>query len=98
MLRKSSGPPEVIRPAEVGDPGPGTEWIDASDCGVLPALRLHLRMRERLADRVRHCFWLTVSPGVRDWQAFRLPPTLQVLHYCLRPLRLVKQELLRSGR
>ncbi|MEQ2008267.1 MAG: nucleotidyltransferase family protein [Limisphaerales bacterium] len=59
--------------------------------GVLPTLRLHLRMRERLADRVRHCFWLAVTPGVNDWQAFSLPPALHALHYCLRPLRLVSK-------
>ena len=71
---------------------------EAAPLGVLPTLRLHLRMRERMADRMRHCYWLAVSPGIQDWQAFRLPPALQVLHYCLRPLRLVKQLILRSGK
>lgn len=63
---------------------------EAAPLGLLPALRLHLRMRERLADRVCHCFWLAVTPGVNDWQKFRLPPALHPLHYCLRPLRLLK--------
>lgn len=61
--------------------------------GVLPTLRLHLRMRERRFDRIRHCFWLAITPGIQDWLEFHLPPALYPLHYCLRPLRLAKQQL-----
>lgn len=61
--------------------------------GVLPTLRLHLRMRERRFDRLRHCFWLAVTPGIQDWQASDLPPMLHGLHHCLRPLRLAARAL-----
>lgn len=64
---------------------------DSPPASVTASLRLHLRMRERLIDRVRHCFWLSVTPGIQDWQAFRLPPAIHTLHYCLRPVRLARK-------
>ena len=45
----------VGSPASVGDPGPGTEWTDASDCGVLPALvNAHAHLDLTLAEAVPH--------------------------------------------
>jgi len=64
---------------------------DSPPASVTANLRLHLRMRERFIDRVRHCFWLAVTPGIQDWQALRLSSALHLLHFCLRPLRLAKR-------
>lgn len=64
---------------------------DPLTASVASTLCLHLRMRERFVDRVRHCFWLAVTPGVPDWQEVILPPTLHWLHYGLRPFRLAKE-------
>jgi len=50
--------------------------------------RFHLRVRERLRDRVRCCLHLVFTPSQEDWQAVRLPESLSFLHYALRPFRL----------
>lgn len=70
---------------------------DPLPASVTSTLRLHLRMRERFVDRIRHGFWLAVTPSIQDWQTINLPPFLHRLHYCLRPFRLVKQQFLQSG-
>lgn len=45
----------VGSPASVGDPGQGTEWTDASDCGVLPAMvNAHAHLDLTLAEEVAH--------------------------------------------
>lgn len=67
---------------------------DTLPSSVTSTLRLHLRMRERFVDRVRHCFWLAVTPGIQDWQINNLRPVLHRLHYCLRPLRLVRMQFM----
>lgn len=66
------------------------EWANPPRTpAILPTLRRHLRMRERLADRVRHCFWFAVTPTPGDWLALPLPPHLHWAHYLLRPGRLL---------
>jgi hypothetical protein len=52
------------------------------------ALRFHLRMRERLRDRISRVFRLAATPTFEDWTWVRLPPRLLRLHYVLRPIRL----------
>jgi hypothetical protein len=54
-------------------------------------LRFHLRMRERLQDRLRHCFWLAITPTSEDWLRQPFPARLHWLHYFLRPWRLVRK-------
>ena len=54
-------------------------------------LRFHLRMRERLLDRLRHSFWLAVTPTSEDWLRQPFPAHLHWLHYILRPWRLVRK-------
>ena len=54
-------------------------------------LRIHLRMRERLMDRLRHCFWLAITPTSEDWLRQPLPAHLHWLHYFLRPWRLLRK-------
>lgn len=56
---------------------------------LLRTLRRHLQMRERLRDRVRHCFWLAVTPTPQDWLACPLPRHWHWLHYVRRPARLL---------
>lgn len=54
-------------------------------------LRTHLRMRERLADRFRHSFWLAITPTSEDWLRQPFPAHLHWLHYFLRPWRLLRK-------
>ncbi len=54
-------------------------------------LRTHLRMRERVADRLRHCFWLAITPTSEDWLRQPFPAPLHWLHYLLRPWRLLRK-------
>jgi hypothetical protein len=61
--------------------------IDSS-LGVLEALPFHLRMRERLQDRVRPCVRLTTTATVGDWALLTLPKYLFRLCYVVRPVRL----------
>ena len=48
-------------------------------------------MRERLADRLRHCFWLGITPTPEDWLRQPFPAHLHWLHYFLRPWRLLRK-------
>lgn len=50
---------------------------------------LHLRMRERLWDRVRYCVRTATTHTVGDWMALPLPRPLFFLYYGLRPIRLI---------
>jgi hypothetical protein len=56
---------------------------------LLRTLRRHLQMRERLRDRMRHCFWLAVTPTPQDWLACPLPRHWHWVHYLRRPVRLL---------
>jgi hypothetical protein len=49
---------------------------------------MHMRMRERLSDRLRYFFKLTFRPGLEDWQAIDLPAALSFLYPVLRFPRL----------
>jgi Uncharacterised nucleotidyltransferase len=49
---------------------------------------LHMRMRERLRDRVRYFFRLTIRPRIEDWQMIDLPRSLSFLYPVLRFPRL----------
>jgi hypothetical protein len=49
-----------------------------------------IRIRERLIDRLRYCFWAAV-PNMRDWEASRLPAWLWFVHILSRPMRLLKR-------
>jgi hypothetical protein len=58
----------------------------------LQASLFHLRVRERLSDRVRYCFW-ALAPNARDWSGSRLPAALSFLHVLSRPIRLLRKNL-----
>jgi hypothetical protein len=54
----------------------------------LLGIDFHLRVRERLRDRLRLRWWRLVSPTPRDWGMARLPAALAPAYYVLRCLRL----------
>ena len=64
-------------------------WLLPLQPQSLPTtVRRHLRMRERMTDRLRYCFWLAVTPTPQDWLEHPFPPGLHWAHYLLRPWRL----------
>ena len=56
--------------------------------GILESALLHLRMRERLLDRIRYVLRLGLTTTVGDLTTMRIPRALFFLYYLLRPLRL----------
>jgi hypothetical protein len=48
----------------------------------------HVRVRERLRDKVRFSLNLALGPAMADWTFLSLPPTFSFLYYLLRPVRL----------
>jgi hypothetical protein len=56
--------------------------------GILESALLHLRMRERLLDRIRYVLRLGLTTTVGDLTTMRIPRPLFFLYYLLRPLRL----------
>jgi Uncharacterised nucleotidyltransferase len=50
---------------------------------------LHLKMNERLPDKIRYCARAATTQTVEDWELLSLPDFLFPLYYVLRPLRLV---------
>lgn len=62
---------------------------DPQPLSLWETLGTHLRMRERVTDRLRHCFWLGITPTAEDWLRQPLPAHWHWLHYFLRPWRLL---------
>ena len=58
---------------------------------------LHLKMKERLVDKLRYCVRATI-PNVEDWKLLPLPGFLFPLYYALRPIRLGRKYLPRMLR
>lgn len=50
-------------------------------------LPFHLRMRERVRDRIRYCIRRAVTPNANDWALLPLPTSFYPLYYVLRPIR-----------
>ncbi len=59
----------------------------------IEAALFHLRVRERLSDRLRYLFW-GAAPNARDWGDSRLPRLLSFLLVLSRPIRLLKKNWL----
>jgi len=59
--------------------------------GMRETTWFHLRARERLADRIRYCLRLALTPTVGDFELVSLPATLYFLYYVLRPIRLARK-------
>ena len=56
-----------------------------------PFYTFHLRMRERLRDKIIYCVRLSTTTTVRDWMFLPLPRYLHFLYYILRPIRLIEK-------
>ena len=56
--------------------------------GFFESLSFTLGLRVRLADKVRYCIDLGLTPTVGDWQYVSLPDSLFPLYYLIRPFRL----------
>jgi hypothetical protein len=67
----------------------------AAESSSLARSLLHVRLRERLSDRIGYCLE-HLSPGVGDWAALPIPRPLAFLHYLTRPLRLLGRYAMRS--
>jgi hypothetical protein len=48
----------------------------------------HVRVHERLRDRVRYVWQVSITPNLLDWALVRLPAPLAPLYYVIRPVRL----------
>jgi hypothetical protein len=57
--------------------------------GVWETTRFQLKARERLKDRVTHCYRLAAGVTPEDWMARPLPDFLFPLYYVIRPVRLI---------
>jgi hypothetical protein len=65
---------------------------------VLETIPFHLKVRERLLDKVRYCIYLAFSPSPEDWLMLPLPRALFFLYPLLRPFRLLGRYRPEAGR
>jgi hypothetical protein len=56
---------------------------------------LHLKMKERLPDKIRYCIRAATAQTAEDWELLPLPNTLFPFYYVLRPIRLIGKYVLR---
>jgi len=56
----------------------------------MPFRPIHIKMRERLRDKVRYLVRLATTHTVGDWMALPLPKPFFFLYYVLRPIRLAR--------
>ena len=56
----------------------------------MPFRPIHMKMRERLRDKVRYLVRLATTHTVGDWMALPLPKPFFFLYYVLRPIRLAR--------
>ena len=79
------------------EPGAAADLLESpltSEGIMITTLYFHLRVRERVRDKVRYGSYflhLALRPGKRDQALMPLPAPLSFLYYLLRPLRLVNQ-------
>jgi len=57
--------------------------------GIIETAKLHMRMRERLRDRLIYALRLSLGTTVGDWTSLKIPRSLFFLYYFLRPFRLL---------
>lgn len=65
---------------------------DGQEPGLREKTRFRLAAMERARDRVRYCATRSLTPTHRDHVAW-LPPTLSLVYYGLRPLRILREAL-----
>jgi len=61
---------------------------DCDSLGSFSGINFQLRLRDRLGDRCRFLL-AQFNPTVGDWAACPLPENLRLLHYLIRPVRLL---------
>lgn len=66
------------------------ELVAGTERSAVYTMQFNLASRERLRDKMR-CFTLLIAPGARDEALLPLPGRFALLHYVLRPLRLLRQ-------
>jgi hypothetical protein len=52
---------------------------------------LHIKMNERLQDKIRYCVRAVTTQTVEDWELLPLPNFLFPFYYVLRPIRLISK-------
>ncbi|MBE9145098.1 nucleotidyltransferase domain-containing protein [Planktothrix mougeotii] len=57
--------------------------------------RFHLKVRERLQDRVRYFFKVAITPTTTDWLVLPLAKFPAFIYYLLRPLRLIIEQIVK---
>jgi hypothetical protein len=62
-----------------------TDYVD----GIFETIPLHLKVRERLRDKVRYCLHVAFTPSRWDWDLFSRSSSPVFCRYLFRPLRLV---------
>ncbi len=62
---------------------------DYRRAGEAETALFHLRSRERVADRLRYCFRLTMTPTVGDWQLMPNAPPSPFIYLPMRAARLI---------
>ena len=62
----------------------------------IEASLFHLRVRERMSDRIRYMVW-GAEPNARDWHHSRLPRSLGFLLLLSRPIRLLRKNWTRAA-
>lgn len=61
------------------------------DHSALQRSVFHLKIRERLRDKVRFGLYTAIVPSAADRLLVGLPPALSILYYVLRPFRLLRK-------
>jgi hypothetical protein len=59
---------------------------------------LHLKMQERLPDKIRFCVRVVTTQAVEDWKVLALPDFLFPFYYVLRPIRIISKYTLRVAK
>jgi hypothetical protein len=68
--------------------GRGLQAEETAHAGIDTFL-FHMRMRERVTDRMRHAILLALTPSYSDWMSLPLPEPLFFLYWLTRPFRLL---------
>jgi hypothetical protein len=61
------------------------------DPGELESALFQLKLRENVGDKLRYCFRIAMTPTVGDWELLHMPPSLPILYYPLRAVRLARK-------
>jgi len=62
---------------------------DSGENGINPKFSLfHIKVRERLSEKIRYGLHLAVNPTKQEWELASLPASLAFFHYFFRPIRL----------